>query len=163
MPLFNQSMKSFRVRMTLVFFTFILLVIILFIAFFKVQNNLNYLTESIDRLEETKTINLNSSLNIQTLLVNNENIESVINQKDINQFRSSFQYISETLLVTKDLLNEHFVYLDEEFNTSIENINVILQKVNEDSINLDIPVLLNTQFNLIFNSLNPLVILWTKK
>ena len=148
MPLFNQSMKSFRVRMTLVFFTFILLVIILFIAFFKVQNNLNYLTQSIDRLDEIKTINLNNSLNIQTLLVHNQNIESVINQKNIDEFRSNFQNISETLVLTKESLNTHFVYLDEEFDTSIENINAILQKVNEDSINLNIPVLLNNQSDL---------------
>ena len=81
-----QSMRSFKVRITLIFFTFILLIIVLFIGFTQLQKRLDYLPMAVSDLQDIKFDFSRSLLNYQSsLLENNQGLnetEIYINNLD---------------------------------------------------------------------------------
>ena len=74
-----QSMRSFKVRITLIFFTFILLIIVLFIGFTQLQKKLDYLPVMGDNLQAIKFDISRSFINYQSSLLD---IRGGLNETD---------------------------------------------------------------------------------
>jgi signal transduction histidine kinase/CheY-like chemotaxis protein len=89
-------------------------------------------------------------------LINNQNSKSLINQNYIDHFTSKYKNILDTLLLIKADLNSHFIYLDDEFDTSVKQINFIIEKATSEHSNLNIPLILSKQSDL-NESLNGLI------
>ncbi|MFH6769147.1 response regulator [Gaetbulibacter aquiaggeris] len=130
-----QSMRSFKVRITLIFFTFILLIIVLFIGFTQLQKKLDYLPMAVSDLQDIKFDFSRSFLNYQsTLLENNQALHKTgINKNNLDFFVTNLNSNKEKLInLKKEIYNHSFVF----DNDIIQIIEVVELFQNSTSKNL---------------------------
>lgn len=134
-----QSMRSFKVRMALIFFTFICVVISFFIGFLQVQKKLDYLPESVEKIHEIKFEVSNSlaradrylgdvGLEINTYKEQVASIKSILNSNS-NSFDAKLDdVISAMDLMQKSILNND----PESLETNHQNLNETLLSLTLD-------------------------------
>ena len=132
-----QSMRSFKVRITLIFFTFILLINVLFIGFTQLQKKLDYLPVMVDNLQAVKFDISKSFLNYQSSLIENRQglIESDINKANLIFFETNLNSNKEKLISIKKDINSHALNFDNEINEIIEEIDLIQKSTSKNLLN----------------------------
>lgn len=139
MTVLFQSMRSFKVRITLIFFTFITIVIVLFILFYQAQEKFSNLLLVAGNLQE-----------IQHSFIKN-NAES-----DNSNFDSSKDELNDLNIELK----KNFFDFDSELNTLISDIDLIQQsrlKTSLSSNYIDNKLIdLNEKFTSLSNRLKQL-------
>jgi signal transduction histidine kinase/CheY-like chemotaxis protein len=132
-----QSMRSFKVRITLIFFTFILLINVLFIGFTQLQKKLDYLPVMVDNLQAVKFDISKSFLNYQSSLIENRQglIESDINKANLIFFETNLNSNKEKLISIKKDINSHALNFDNVINEIIEEIDLIQKSTSKNLLN----------------------------
>lgn len=132
-----QSMRSFKVRITLIFFTFILLINVLFIGFTQLQKKLDYLPVMVDNLQAVKFDISKSFLNYQSSLIENRQdlIESGINNANLIFFETNLNSNKEKLISIKKDINSHALNFDNVINEIIEEIDLIQKSTSKNLLN----------------------------
>jgi two-component system, sensor histidine kinase len=122
-----QSMQSFKVRITLIFFTFILILILLFIGYSQVQKRINYLDTLVENLNDIKFEISKSTLNLQSVLLekDEESQKMGTNSDAINTFKSDINNSKLKLETLKNELSSRSYNFDNEFNNIEEDLNLI--------------------------------------
>jgi len=121
-----QSMNSFKVRITLIFFTFILVLILFFIGYSHVQKRNKYLNTLVKDIQEIKFDITKNAFNFQSLLEEKQELqEGVIVDNDFKIFNSN---INSNKIKLENLNNDfksHSLNFDKEFNDIISEVNLI--------------------------------------
>ncbi|HEY5687497.1 MAG TPA: response regulator [Yeosuana sp.] len=132
-----QSMRSFKVRITLIFFTFILLIIVLFIGFTQLQKRLDYLPMAVSDLQDIKFDFSRSLLNYQSsLLENNQGLnETEIYINNLDFFVTNLNSNKEQLIRLKKVLNNHSLDFDNDIIQIIEEIELIQNSTSKELLN----------------------------
>ena len=136
-----QSMNSFKVRITLIFFTFILALMLLFIGYSHVQKRNKYLDTLVTDLQEIKFDIAKSALNFQLLLDEKQELY------DADYFKTFNTDINSSKIKLEDLNNDfksHSINYDSEFNGIIKDIN----SINETSVKRSSENILNVTVKL---------------
>ena len=142
-----QSMRSFKVRITLIFFTFILLIIVLFIGFTQLQKKLDYLPVMGDNLQAIKFDISRSFINYQSSLLD---IRGDLNETDnsiykLDFLKSRLNTNKENLVHIKNDLNNHKLSFDNSITEIINEIELIQESTSK---NLLVPFFSNSQSTL---------------
>ncbi|PIV94518.1 MAG: hypothetical protein COZ17_09095 [Flavobacteriaceae bacterium CG_4_10_14_3_um_filter_33_47] len=156
-----QSMRSFKVRMALIFFTFIGMVITLFIGFLQVQKKLDYLPDLVEKIYEIKFEVSNNlaradkplSLISQDFNTYNEQVASIKNK--LNSNSNSFDSKLDDVMSAMDLMQESIL------NNNPDSLKIYHQNLNEKlvSITLSLKSLYQTKSKEHYNNTLLLLIL----
>ena len=142
-----QSMQSFRVRITLIFFTLILLIIILFIGYYKIEKRNDNLFEVVNQLN---TINYNfskSTVNFQASLLYDYEVEDNFDKvrNDLGLYRKGDEIIDDLNSIQQSALNNKILdafaikKLFDAVNTNHskldDKLNSLLLRLNQEAEN----------------------------
>ena len=123
-----QSMRSFKVRITLIFFTFVSLVIVLLVGFFQIQKKLDYLHVAVDDLQKIKYSISNTSFNTKTdLIVEHQGNNQLEDQNTLESLSIDFQDSKSKLLKIKRKLFSHSIDFEEKFVPIAKDIDLLQQ------------------------------------
>ena len=131
-----QSMQSFRVRITLIFFTLILLIIILFIGYYKIEKRNDNFFEVVNQLN---TINYNfskSTVNFQASLLYDYEVEDNFDKvrNDLGLYRKGLNTFKLELETIKNELTKPFINTHDDFDDIIDDLNSIQQSALNNKI-----------------------------
>jgi len=136
-------MNSFKVRITLIFFTFILALILLFVGYFHVQKRNKYLDALVVNLQEIKFDITKSALNFQLLLRDKQElIEAVITDASFKAFNDDVKSYKAQLEILSNDFKTHSLNYESEFKDIVNDLNLIsltsLKKSNESILNITV-------------------------
>jgi two-component system, sensor histidine kinase len=138
-----QSMQSFKVRITLIFFTFILVLILLFIGYSQMQKKIDDLDSLVEKLNDIKFDISKSTINLQSSLLekNQEIKKSSVFDSPLKAFNSDINRNKLKLEVVKNELISHSLNFNNEFNDIIKELNSIQEsylKGSGDILNVSV-------------------------
>ena len=127
-----RSMRSFKVRITLIFFSLIFLAIILFIGFFQIEKQNNYLLNDIKSVEQITEDFYTSTLNLQSALIFSDDTESY--QEPIQSYQSNLESYKAQLESLQNNLNNHNIVFEDEFNSIFQKLGSIEKMAIENNL-----------------------------
>lgn len=127
-----RSMRSFKVRITLIFFSLIFLAIILFIGFFQIEKQNNYLLNDIKSIEQITEDFYTSTLNLQSALIFSDDTESY--QEPIQSYQSNLESYKAQLESLQNNLDSHNIVFEDEFNSIFQELGSIEKMAIDNSL-----------------------------
>ncbi len=126
-----QSMRSFKVRITLIFFSLVSLIIIIFIGFSQIGKQHDYLINYINEIHQINRDVSTNTINFQDLVLfkNNNSSNEGIYMDSLKSYHSKLDTYKTELEYLKENLNNHSIRLDNEFNSIFMDIAFIQTKM----------------------------------
>ena len=136
MAFFLQSIQSFRVRITLIFFTLILLIIILFIGYYKIEKRNDNLFEVVNQLNSINYNFSKSTVNFQASLLYDYEVEDNFDKvrNDLGLYRKGLNTFKLELETIKNELTKPFINTHDDFDEIIDDLNSIQQSALNNKI-----------------------------
>lgn len=144
-----QSMRSFKVRITLIFFTFILLIFVLFLGYNQLERKLDYLPAMVNNLEKIKFDLSKDLLEYQKPIIENNQIP------DVSALKSNLSSYKEKLNSFNKELNSHNQKFDKDISGISNEIEKIQESISKGAFNI-VPSILNDRIETLNLKLNNL-------
>ncbi len=130
----KKSMRSFKIRVVLIFFSFITMIILLFVGYSQIEKKNDYLLNDINKINQVNKNISKTTIDFQSSLLFhfNKQLDTKSYVDSLLLYSSNLDGYIKTLDSLKGNLVAHSINFDNEFNVIFHDINVIKTQIDEN-------------------------------
>ncbi|WP_166965258.1 response regulator [Yeosuana marina] len=127
-------MRSFKIRVVLIFFSFITMIILLFVGYSQIEKKNDYLLNDINKINQVNKNISKTTIDFQSSLLFhfNKQLDTKSYVDSLLLYSSNLDGYIKTLDSLKGNLVAHSINFDNEFNVIFHDINVIKTQIDEN-------------------------------
>ncbi len=131
----KKSMRSFKIRVVLIFFSFIAMIILLFIGYFQIEKRNDYLLNDINAINQINKSISKTTIDFQSSILFNFNkqLDSKSYTDSLSKYNSNLDGYVKILDSLKSNLIAHSISFDNEFKAIFNDINFLKTELNKNN------------------------------